>query len=316
MPMASNLFGRYVWLIDLLRRHKHLAYKEINSKWQQSGLSYGEGDVLPLRTFHNHREAIRDIFDVYIEIDPEVSGYKYHIQEPERLAGDAFRSWLIDSYATLNQLQADRKLEGRIQFEQIPSGSRWLSFFVEAMRENKSVELSHQGFGRDDAHTFVVEPYHLKVVNRRWYVIANNPYFVDYNREHGSAIPEIRVYGLDRIVGARMIDKCFSVRTDFDIDTFYEGCTGAIPSDDPIERVVLKAYAPAYLRTLPLHKSQSEMYSCEDYALFAYDVKITYDFLQLIMQQGDQVEVLEPASLRKTMRHFAKTLIAYYGEEG
>ena len=91
--MASNLFGRYVWLIDLLRQYKHLSYKEINVRWQKSGLSYGEGDDLPLRTFHNHRAAIKDIFDVYIEIDSEVPGYKYHIEEPERLQGDAFRSW-------------------------------------------------------------------------------------------------------------------------------------------------------------------------------------------------------------------------------
>ncbi len=37
-----------------------------------------------------------------------------------------------------------------------------------------------------------------------------------------------------------------------------------------------------------------------------------YDFLQLIMQQGDQVEVLEQKTLRKQMRNFAKTLTLYY----
>ena len=114
--MASNLFGRYVWLIDILRQYKRLSYKEINAKWKQSGLSYGEEDPLPIRTFHNHRAAIRDIFNVYIEIDPDVSGYKYHIENADSLQGDAFRSWLIDLYATLNQLQADRSLEGRVQF--------------------------------------------------------------------------------------------------------------------------------------------------------------------------------------------------------
>ena len=44
--MASNLLGRYVWLVDTLRRHKRLTYNEINKLWQQSGLSYGEGDEL------------------------------------------------------------------------------------------------------------------------------------------------------------------------------------------------------------------------------------------------------------------------------
>lgn len=47
--MASNLIGRYVWLVDTLRRHKRLTFQEINELWQESGLGYG--DVFPKRTF-------------------------------------------------------------------------------------------------------------------------------------------------------------------------------------------------------------------------------------------------------------------------
>ena len=312
--MASNLFGRYVWLIDLLRQYTRLSYKEINEKWKRSGLSYGDDDNLPIRTFHNHRAAIRDIFNIDIEIDPNVSGYKYHIENTDKLQGDAFRSWLIDSFATLNQLQADRSLEGRVQFEDIPSGGKWLTLFMQAMRENKVVQITHQGFGKGNANTFDIEPYNLKVVKRRWYVIGNNPYYVDYNKRHKKHIPEVRVYGLDRIQSAVMTDKTFVMPHDFDINKFYEGCCGSIPSDEDIEHVVIRAYyqSPDYLRTLPLHESQQELESDEESTLFSYDVKLTYDFLQLIMQQGDQVEVLEPESLRTEMRNLAKTLTSYY----
>ena len=174
--MPANQFGRYVWLVDTLRHYKHLSYKEINDKWQKSGLSYGDGDDLPLRTFHNHRKAIQDIFNIIIELDPDVKGYKYHIMNPRELEGDHFRSWLIDSYATLNQIQADSKLKDRVEFEEIPSGNTWLTLFMQAMRENKVMEITHQGFGKDYANTFEIEPYCLKVVKRRWYIIANNPY--------------------------------------------------------------------------------------------------------------------------------------------
>ena len=312
--MASNLFGRYVWLIDLLRQYTRLSYKEINEKWKRSGLSYGDDDNLPIRTFHNHRAAIRDIFNIDIEIDPNVSGYKYHIENTDKLQGDAFRSWLIDSFATLNQLQADRSLEGRVQFEDIPSGGKWLTLFMQAMRENKVVQITHQGFGKGNANTFDIAPYNLKVVQRRWYVIGNNPYYVDYNKRHKKHIPEVRVYGLDRIQSAVMTDKTFVMPHDFDINKFYEGCCGSIPSDEDIEHVVIRAYyqSPDYLRTLPLHESQQELESDEESTLFSYDVKLTYDFLQLIMQQGDQVEVLEPESLRTEMRNLAKTLTSYY----
>lgn len=65
--MAANLFGRYVWQIDTLRRYKRLTFQEISELWQESRLGYGE--ELPLRTFHNHQKTIKDIFDVYIECD-------------------------------------------------------------------------------------------------------------------------------------------------------------------------------------------------------------------------------------------------------
>ena len=317
--MPANQFGRYVWLIDTLRHYGHLTYKEISNKWQQSGLSYGDGDELPLRTFHNHRKAILDIFNVVIELDPNVKGYKYHIMNPEELEGDSLRSWLVDSYATLNQIQADSKLKDRVEFEDIPSGHTWLTIFMQAMRENKVMEVTHQGFGKPDANTFEIEPYCLKVVKRRWYIIANNPYYVEKNKHHRGEdgyIPhkEILSYGLDRITHASSLDKTFVMKKDFDMKEFYKGCTGIIPSDDPIEHVVLIAYGTAsdYLRTLPLHKSQQEIRSNEESTTFSYDVKLTYDFLQLIMQQGDQVEVLEPKSLRDQMRNLVKTLTSYY----
>ena len=83
--MAANIIGRYVWLVDTLRRYKRLTFKEINELWQESGLGYG--DVFPKRTFHNHQKAIVDLFDVYIECDRK-DGYRYYLDEPERLEGN------------------------------------------------------------------------------------------------------------------------------------------------------------------------------------------------------------------------------------
>ena len=56
--MAKNLFNRYIWLVDTIYRNGKLSFKEINDKWLQTDFS--EGKPIPLRTFHNHREAIQD----------------------------------------------------------------------------------------------------------------------------------------------------------------------------------------------------------------------------------------------------------------
>lgn len=302
--MPANLFGRYVWLVDTLRRYKHLSYKEISERWQQSGLSYGEGDELPLRTFHNHRKAILDIFNIIIEIDPDVKGYKYHILNPHELEGDALRSWLIDSYATLNQIQADSKLQNRIEFENIPSGHTWLTIFMQAMRENKVMLITYQGFGKDYANTFEIEPYCLKLFQRRWYILAHSLYD-----------DRIRIYALDRMENVEATEYTFVLPPDFDAQEYFSDYFGIIAdSNVKKERVVLRAYKEHahYLRTLPMHHSQKELESTETYTDFELQLRPTTDFVMELLRVGALVEVIEPESLRKTMRGWITSMARLY----
>ena len=313
--MAANLFGRYVWLMDILRRYKRLTVQEINELWQESGLGYGE--ELPLKTFHNHKKAIKDIFDVYIECDRK-DGYRYYIDEPERIEGNNLRSWLISSYATLNQIQADNKLEDRIIFEEIPSGQTWLTCIADAMRRNHVLSITHQGFGKPEPSTFDIEPYFLKVVKRRWYVVARSPYYSERNKEQGVKPSDVYlVYALDRISDIQDTGRTFKMKKNFDVHSYFEGCCGIITSNESSQKIVLRAYNgfADYLRTLPLHESQREIGSDDESTLFEYHLKPTFDFYQLVLAQGDQVEVLEPESVRDEMRNFAQNILDFYTEK-
>ena len=313
--MAANLFGRYVWLMDILRRYKRLTFQEINELWQESGLGYGE--ELPLKTFHNHKKAIKDIFDVYIECDRK-DGYRYYIDEPERIEGNNLRSWLISSYATLNQIQADNKLEDRIIFEEIPSGQTWLTCIADAMRRNHVLSITHQGFGKPEPSTFDIEPYFLKVVKRRWYVVARSPYYSERNKEQGVKPSDVYlVYALDRISDIQDTGRTFKMKKNFDVHSYFEGCCGIITSNESPQKIVLRAYNgfADYLRTLPLHESQREIGSDDESTLFEYHLKPTFDFYQLVLAQGDQVEVLEPEPVREEVRNFAQNMLDYYTEK-
>ena len=301
--------------MDILRRYKRLTFQEINELWQESGLGYGE--ELPLKTFHNHKKAIKDIFDVYIECDRK-DGYRYYIDEPERIEGNNLRSWLISSYATLNQIQADNKLEDRIIFEEIPSGQTWLTCIADAMRRNHVLSITHQGFGKPEPSTFDIEPYFLKVVKRRWYVVARSPYYSERNKEQGVKPSDVYlVYALDRISDIQDTGRTFKMKKNFDVHSYFEGCCGIITSNESSQKIVLRAYNgfADYLRTLPLHESQREIGSDDESTLFEYHLKPTFDFYQLVLAQGDQVEVLEPDPVREEMRNFAQNMLDYYTEK-
>ena len=304
--MAANIFGRYVWLIEQFRRYGRLTYEEVNDLWHRSGLSYGDDDDLALRTFHNHRKAIFDIFEVEIACDIK-GGYKYYIDHPEDLEKDNLRIWLIDSYTAMNQIQADRKLKGRIIFENVPSGHKWLNVITDAMRNNQVLTVTHQGFGKPEPWYFDIEPYYLKVVKRRWYVLARSPYYSNRNcqknKEDGGDRPKdvFLVYALDRILDCKPTGSTFRMKEDFDIDEYYRGCCGIIHSKEEPIRVVLKAYngGPDYLRTLPIHESQRELVELkeDEASYFELTVRPTFDLYQSLLAQADQIEVLEPADV-------------------
>lgn len=63
---TTVLFNRYVWLVDTIYRAGRITFEEINERWLHSSLNDTEED-LPLKTFHNHKNAIQQMFDINIE---------------------------------------------------------------------------------------------------------------------------------------------------------------------------------------------------------------------------------------------------------
>lgn len=63
-----NSLNRYIWLIDTISQKNGITFEEISEKWQNSVLN-SEGGDFPLRTFHNHRKAIAEIFGILTECD-------------------------------------------------------------------------------------------------------------------------------------------------------------------------------------------------------------------------------------------------------
>lgn len=302
----ANLIGRYVWLVDILRRYGRLTFRQISDKWENSGLNYG--GPLVWRTFQNHRDAIFDIFGISIECERK-GEYAYYIDHPDLLEKDHLRSWIISSYSALNQVRVDSSLEGRIIYEQIPSGEKWLTIFTQAMRESKKINIIYQGFLKPEATSITIEPYCLKVVKRRWYIVS---------RKQASPKKYVfRVYALDRIIEAAIMNEKFKYNKRFDIDKFFEGCCGIMRSEAPIERVVVKSYycGPNYLRSLPLHSSQKELpVTNPSFAMFEYRVRPTFDFYLTLLGQADQLEVVSPEHVREEIAKLIKHMSSYYGE--
>lgn len=69
-------FKEYIWLVNTIRKARRITFAEINEKWLQTDMS--EGIELARSTFARHKDAIEDIFGIYIDCDRQ-NGYEYYI---------------------------------------------------------------------------------------------------------------------------------------------------------------------------------------------------------------------------------------------
>ena len=87
-------------------------------------------------------------------------------------------------------------------------------------------------------------------------------------------------------------------------EEFFDGCFGII-ADNSIQKELIKLKVSAgqanYLRDLKLHKSQEEAERNEEYSIFTYYLRPTFDFQQELLWNGEDLEVLAPAWLREEL---------------
>lgn len=299
--MGKELFSRYVWLLETIHRAGKITFEEINARWLRSELSGGE--TLSLRTFHHHRDAIEELFDINIECIKR-GGYCYYIEDTEELEKGCVRKWLLNSFAVDNLIVESRKLKSRILLEEVPSGKRYLIPLIEAMRDGMIVEVDYQSFRQQVPANFEIEPYCLKLIRQRWYVVARSPH---YNR--------VMIYSLDRILDLEVSEKTFYYPEEFNPQSYFDACFGIVADDDiGIETVQLKVYAPQdkYFDALPLHHSQRTVEVTEGHTVYEYRIRPTYDFVQELLSHGADVEVLQPSLLRSRLGDIAKEMVALY----
>ena len=62
---TSELFRAYIWLIDTIKEYGEVTFEDINEEWVETEMSGGV--EMARSTFNRHRDAIADMFGVYIE---------------------------------------------------------------------------------------------------------------------------------------------------------------------------------------------------------------------------------------------------------
>lgn len=305
---GQSLITKYVWVIETIYKAGKISFKELNRRWLRDDISRGVD--IPKRTFDNWRYVICDMFGIDI-VNENRGEYRYYIANVEDISKNGLRSWLYNTFCVSNALANSQSIKDRIVLEYVPSGQSYLQPIIEAMKENRVLNITYHSYWKDQENNFDVQPYCVKLFRQRWYMVARSTY--SYYYEQG-----LRIYSLDRINFLQATDETFEIPKDWTAKKFFDNCFGII-ADRSIKQQTVKLKVVAgqanYIRDLKIHESQEETERNEEYSIFTYYLRPAFDFQQELLWNGEDIEVLEPLWLRKEIAGKIKRMWNKYKDD-
>lgn len=202
-----NPLKKYIWLVDTVMRagESGLTLEQISDKYYYDD-DINDSKPYNGRTFHRHREEVKDIFGIEIECYSAAGQYRYRIADSG--GNDYFRRWLLDSIA-VNSIVTDSKDTAQyISLEN--ANTEHLPAVLQALKEQRKVEFDYKPYWADTAtHYFDFQPHAIKMFERRWNLIGR------YKKD----MPFI-ILALDRISQFEIKEETFRRDPDFNLEGF------------------------------------------------------------------------------------------------
>ena len=290
MTMPAK-FKEYIWLVNTISRARRITFAEINERWVETDMSGGV--ELARSTFNRHKDAIEDIFGIYIDCDRQ-NGYQYYIGNDYVLREDSVQNGMLSTLSVNNIISESLSLQDRILLQPVPSEGNYLKMVIEAMKKSVRLAVEYRKYGIDKPNHLIFEPYCIKLFKQRWYILGH------FHRDATKEKPESDYFGVfsfDRILDMSLTDVKFLIDPEFDAQSYFDECYGVLVGDGTKpERIVIRAYGYEryYMRDLPIHKNQREIGQGENFADFELFMRPTVDLSGHLLSRGNQVKVLSP----------------------
>lgn len=297
------LFQEYIWLVNTIHRAGKITLEEINRKWVETDMS--EGLPMVRSTFNRHKDAIQDMFGIYIECDRK-DGFRYYIGNAEVLEEDTIQNWMLSTLSVNSVLSESKAVSGRIILESIPSDGENLHRFIDAMKRGVRIKVAYRRYASEYETTMLVEPCLVKLFSKRWYGLVKS-------LKHGNYF----LLSFDRIKGIEPTQDKFTLEEDFDPATWFSSCYGIVRDEDiPVQTVRIRAFGEEvyYLRDLPMHQSQKEVETTDKWSDFELKLRPTGDFYTPLMSRGPLIRVMEPQWLVDEIRSQHEEAARLYSE--
>lgn len=280
--------NKCLYLINLLQRRGPMSLEEINEHYSYSSLY--DGDLTP-RTFARYKDFILETFPCEIQYDASLRKYKL-IQDD---TDEPLYEYLLSAYHIEGMTELAIKHQDKIFLMKAPTGVEKVQIILEAIDQKKGLECDYRAYNKKTDKHLTIIPYFLKTWEQRWYLVAE-----PLNPHHGQS-----VFALERLDNLSLTNETMHPSSDITVHEYFKDSFGINHSDDgKAETIRIKVYGTQveYVRALPIHESQVEVETSDEWSIFEYRIIPCYNFYQQLLWHREKIEVISPESIRAEMK--------------
>lgn len=256
------------------------------------------------RTLERHIERLRDDFGQ--NIIWKSSTNQYILQHDNSIDTNDLLKYLELGSAAHVFLKNLKEIKERTKFISFDGsadlkGIMYLDIILDSIVNCRWIEFDHEKFEDNSVSKRVMQPYLLKEYLKRWFVVG----LTENN--------ELRNFGIERMSNVVLLNKKFVRNAEWNPKEAYKHVVG-IYANSTVEEVILK-FRPQqakYIKTLPLHSSQTVVKENDKETIVKLEVQVNYELIQQILFLGKTVQVVRPQSLVRQVSNILKETLAQY----
>ncbi|WP_419869166.1 helix-turn-helix transcriptional regulator [Chryseobacterium sp. CT-SW4] len=260
-----------------------------------------------MRTLQRDIREIADLFNLSIH-NKKKRDNRYYIESRPIMEVDEYNQKLLESFQVSNALNLHPDFSDFIFFEtRKPTGVENFYDLFFAIRNKRVVSFEYYNYKNKLRTSRKVHPLALKESKDRWYLIA-----IDTKDKI------LKSFGLDRISYMEVSKGKFREKYSYNFREHFKNAFGVMNlTDQKPQKIVLKCskHQGEYIKSFPLHQSQTETKITGEDIYFEFFLHPTYDFMQEILSYGKEVTVLEPKCLVEDIRSHLRESLNQYPEE-
>ena len=257
--------------------------------------------TISTRTLQRDIEGLRYSFNIDVQYDHGSQGY--YIKEQDFNLNNFLNLAQATLRSDLFKVSMDESLSEYVSFDNKDEvkGLEYLEPIFSSIRNQYVIKITYQSFFKTHETHFILEPYHLREFDNRWYMVA----MVD-----GHDL----VFGLDRIKLLEKTTKKFKRKKAFDPRSRFNHIVGISWGEGDIEniRIHFSKEQTNYIKTLPLHSSQVIEREDKNGSEVTYTLQTNFEFIRRLLALGPAIKVLSPLWLVNEVTRLHKEALSQY----